>query len=312
MTAVVAGSAGLNHHSPSYELVSTLLALIPLLALPWLLGTALLTRAHPVGERWWLGALVVALLRLTCLGFATTQQAADLLVAALALLALALLWYRDRRLGPQWPGAIPPVVGLLAPLALGMGVGVLCHPIGLWDGVTIWLAKTKAVYYWTPLADLPFFWYPNLGPMLWAWPLRFSGMALEGVGRLVFLFGWLAWLLGLWQQAGRPRTGLAAALFALVAYATFDITTMVGGQQDGLVWVLIGMACNGWWALHGPLSGQRDLARLRTSRCKRAQPQTRKPIQRRLEMRSKRDATKEQQVAAGARLRPTQPTSQQA
>src|SRR5262245_35673856 len=162
-------------------------SVVPLLIIPFALGTGLLTQQTGVGARWWFGIIAASGTVILGHGIGLPQSVVlGVIFGAALLLPIRVL----RR--PHCP--IPPRETLhtalfavfLLPLFLSVLLRTLERPATPVDPIVIWYAKAKALFEWTPFSDLPYHDYPGLGPAAWMLVLKWVGPEQENISRVIF------------------------------------------------------------------------------------------------------------------------------
>ncbi len=216
-------------------------ALLTLVGIPLLIGSALPGPGRNLGTRWWFGTIIAGLT--VIVGHAAGAPRAMTLAAVIAVAAVGIV--RGRRwVAPSrdWTAAVT-VLLLLAP-ALAQCLSTLIQPVAGYDGIVIWYSKTKALFAWQPMAALPFARYPNMGPAQWFLNLAWAGEGQEHVGRLVFVLASLAWIWALRELWPAPMPWSSVVVVPIVGLVFMDVDPEhTSGYQDAFLMATAAMAC---------------------------------------------------------------------
>jgi hypothetical protein len=228
------------------ELSKFFLSLLPLMVIPLLVGTAAFGPRLPVAIRWFFGMISLGLI-LTVAYSLGISWGTFFYAFGIGLVGCALLLLKQgvKRLGKHaWPNIYRAGVGFFLLILLGCAyVKVFAEPLEAWDAVVIWFNKARDLYQGTPISQLHFVNYPPLGPMYWAFVMKFTGGLWESYGRLLFPTMYFFWMLALPYMF--PKC-IPAWIFLIVipglGWLFFDMFAFTSGYQDGFVTICAGMA----------------------------------------------------------------------
>jgi hypothetical protein len=228
------------------ELNRFLLALLPLVIMPLLVGTAAFRQKVPPATRWFFGVVSLGLILVVSyaagVSWNTFFYGLGIGLVGCALLCLkegVKLWGRASRLHLYRAGGVLPLVILVGCAC----VKVLAEPLVAWDAITIWYDKARALYLGSPIPELPFANYPPLGPIYWALVMKFTGGLWESYGRLLFPTLYVGWIVSLREifPEWLPEWIVLIAVTA-AGWLFYDTAAFTNGYQDGFVAVCAGMA----------------------------------------------------------------------
>ncbi|MCM8774752.1 MAG: hypothetical protein NC930_00110 [Candidatus Omnitrophica bacterium] len=233
------------------EWVQMLLVLIPLFALPWILGTLALKNRVPCATRWWFGVLATSLYLLVTHALHLPQ------IFVFGLLGMLILWgiigmtkEQVKDLTTKPPFSFPhPASIVIVFLLTCLYLFILSHPIHpmSWDALVIWFNKAKGLFYWLPFYALPYprfemANYPHLGAVYEMFLMKFTGAPLENFGRLIFPTFYFMWILALNQIGPVQKHQILRWVGLFMGLVFFDKWLFTNGYQDGFLAVTGGMA----------------------------------------------------------------------
>lgn len=119
---------------------------------------------------------------------------------------------------------------------------IIAHnPILTWDGIAHWYLKAKNFYQdgsYKELYNLPYDYYPHLGPYVWSYFWKNSFLNLEYFGRFFFIFIFVASIFSASQQLNDKYSNLQKNIVAFfLVYLSTDIF-LLGGYQEYLLFFI--------------------------------------------------------------------------
>lgn len=235
--------------APCYPILGALFAL---LLLPSLAGAWLCPGFCGWSARWWVGLGLLSVALSLAHAAEVSALAAAALLGAICLagaLVASLRYLRARRLAEaaqssmSRAGQVWIYFIVLAPLWLGACALISASPVSIWDALTLWHPKVKAILEWRSLQETPHPNYPVLGPAYQALIWFFSGD--EGYGRWLFPTAYLIWGASLYAFGDYLSWAPSLAIIPLAMLFGLETTYVTSGYQDCLV-----MACSGMAALY--------------------------------------------------------------
>jgi hypothetical protein len=107
-----------------------------------------------------------------------------------------------------------------------------------WDGAAHWFFKAQNFYQgneYKDLKNLPFNYYPHLGPYIWAFFWKNSFLQLEYSGRFFFIFIFLVSIFSLGQQLNSKFSNIEKTILTfLFSYLSTNLF-LFGGYQEYLI-----------------------------------------------------------------------------
>lgn len=107
-----------------------------------------------------------------------------------------------------------------------------------WDGAAHWFFKAQNFYQgseYKDLKNLPFNYYPHLGPYIWAFFWKNSFLQLEYSGRFFFIFIFLVSIFSLGQQLNSKFSNIEKTLLTFLFVYLSTNLFLFGGYQEYLI-----------------------------------------------------------------------------
>ncbi|MBI3306666.1 MAG: hypothetical protein HYZ84_02510 [Candidatus Omnitrophica bacterium] len=228
-------------------------ALLPLSIIPIGIGHALTHYKEPWPTAWWVGTLCIGLFLL--IGHGLNIPFAILFaiiafgfVASLFLTELPQNRFYFDRLRSLSFHHVGTTSLILVFLAMNY-VQILSHPLDPFysDTLSIWFNKAKGLFFDIPFAVLPvpgfsMANYPHLGPVYEMFVMKFAGLPIEPIARLIFPTVYFVWILSLAQIPVFKNHPRLLWLLPVIALVFYDAPAYTSGYQDGFLAATAGMA----------------------------------------------------------------------
>ena len=222
-------------------LIEALLLFVALILYPFCIGHFLFpSEKLGVGLRTAIGLILIALVWITFHRLGLPK----ILAHSTEALLVAIGAFRARPTLKSLFGKNRMTVLTLLVISFWGAIHILAQPVIGADAVAIWLVRVKAISQWISLQSLsglhfPLLGYPYLGAALWEWPLEFTGIHNESLGRLTYLVLFVCMASETISiVVGETKHNGLLCFCSVGLWAFFDPNIFLSGYQDALLVIL--------------------------------------------------------------------------
>lgn len=227
-------------------LINITFIVFPLFIYPLLIGIGIFHLPFSIPFKWFLGLIMIGfyinLSFILGINQNLTYEILDfifILCFSVILLKLALFKFKiNIKFNPS---KVVYIIFIFCLLLYSL-FNIIVNPIFGWDAVTIWYAKTKSIYFWNSIYNLPFVNYPNLGPTLWSYILHYS-INQEVFGRLLFPAIYLFFFYEVFICFEKNINPYLLCLLSIFFINFFYNIYVANGYQDMLIFSFSGISC---------------------------------------------------------------------